>query len=51
MGVFIKKADMIRFTFYNLILDGSMKNRLEAGKIGYGQTIEISQESDYGGLS
>lgn len=49
--VFIKKADMIRFTFYFLILARSMKNRLEAGKIGYGQTIEISQESDYGALS
>ena len=27
-----------------------MKNRLEAGKTGYGQTIETVQEKDYGSM-
>ena len=40
---------MIRFRFYNNSWL-NLKNRFEAGKIGYGQTIEIAQERDYGSM-
>lgn len=44
-----KESYMVRFRFYNNSW-WSLKNRFEAGKIGYGQTIEIAQERDYGSM-
>lgn len=44
-----KESYMIRFRFYNNSW-GSLKNRFEAGKTGYGQTIDIAQERDCGSM-
>lgn len=46
----IKKAIWSDLDFITIFFWGSLKNRFEAGKTGYGQTIDIAQERDCGSM-